>query len=120
MARKVDFLRHIVNRVLAESRLSPQLIDDVRKRIGYAEERYKFSAFGGDVRRLADFLRSREFDELITVFKSGNALDKLYEILKIARQKYSDIGELVAAIDEAIAKVERQLKGGRGEQGGPG
>jgi hypothetical protein len=110
MARKIDFLRHIVNRVLAESKLSPQLIDDVRKRIGYAEERYKFSAFGGDVRRLADFLRSREFDELITVFKSGNAVDKLYEILRIAREKYSDVAELVPAIDEALAKVEKAMK----------
>ena len=107
MARKIDFLRHIVNRVLAESKLSPQLIEDVRKRIGYAEEKYKFSAFGGDVRKLADYLKSREFDELVTVFKSGNALDKLVEILKIAREKYSDLEDVVAAIDEAIAKVEK-------------
>ncbi len=107
MARKIDFLRHIVNRVLAESKLSPQLIEDVRKRIGYAEEKYKFSAFGGDVRKLAEYLRSKDFDELITVFKSGNALPKLAEILKIAREKYSDIGELVKAIDEALNKVRK-------------
>ncbi len=110
MAKKVDFLRHIVNRILAESKLSPQLIDDIRKRIAYAEERYKFSAFGGDVRRLADYLRSKDFDELITVFKSGNALPKLKEILEVARQKYADYNEVVAAIDDAMARVEKLLK----------
>ena len=117
MAKKIDFLRHIVNRVLAESGLSPQLIDDVRKRIAYAEERYKFSAFGGDVKRLADYLRSREFDELITVFKSGNALQKLKEILEIAKQKYSDISEVVAAIEDALKRVEKAMAEASKEQG---
>ncbi len=104
--RKPDFLRQIVNRILAEERLTPQLIDEVRKRIGYAEEKYKFSTFGGDVSKLAEYMKSREFDELITVFKSGNALPVLKKILEVAKEKYQGYDELVSVIEEKLKKVE--------------
>ncbi len=103
---KIDFLRHIVNRVLAEANAPRQLVDDVRKLVGRAEDTYKFSVFGGDVRRLADYLRSREFDDLVAVFRSTGSLNLLVTILEKAKQAYSDYDEVVEAIEQRLKELK--------------
>ena len=113
-AKRKDFLRHIVNRVLASPDTPRQLVDDIRRHVGRAEDRYKFHAFGGDVRRLADYLRSRDFDDLINVARSersGKGLEVLKKILEEAKKAYSDIPEVVAAIDERLKQIEELMRG---------
>ena len=111
---KVDFLRHIVNYVLAQKMdVVKQVADDVRKIVEKAENKYNFSAFGGDVKKLVDYLRSPDFDELAKLLKDAGKLDVLEEILKIAREKYKDIPEIVGAIDarlKTIAKAKLEVK----------
>ncbi len=109
---KIDFLRHIVNRVLAEYNLPRQIVEDVRKSIGYAEERYKFSAFGGDPRRLADYLRSRDFDDVVMILRGAKADEVLVKILEEAKKRYSEYREVVEAVEERL----RELRGEVGEK----
>lgn len=111
---KVDFLRHIVNYVLAQKMdIVKQIADDVRKMVEKAENKYNFSAFGGDVKKLADYIRSPDFDELAKFLKDAGKLDVLEEILKMAKEKYRDIPEIVEAIDarlKTIAKAKLEVK----------
>ncbi|NOZ88812.1 MAG: hypothetical protein GXO15_02685 [Crenarchaeota archaeon] len=115
-AKRKDFLRHIVNRVLASPDAPKQIVDDIRRLVGRAEDKYKFHAFGGDVRRLADYIRSREFEDLIMVAKSdrsGKGVEILRRILEEAKKAYSDIPEVVQAIEERL----KQLEAGEAEVG---
>ena len=76
--KKVDFLRHVVNYVLSSRTDIPrQVVDEVRGKVEKAEEKYNFSAFGGDVTELAEYIKSNDFDELIKTLKELEA----YEIL---------------------------------------
>ncbi len=111
-AQRVDFLRHIVNRVLAEHSLPRQVIEDVRKSIGYAEEKYKFSAFGGDPRRLADYLRSRDFDDIVTLLRGAKAEEVIVRILEEVKKRYSDYREVVEAAEARL----RELRGEAAEE----
>jgi hypothetical protein len=107
--RRVDFLRHIVNRVLASLNVPAQYIDDIRRAVGRAEDKYHFDAFSGDVRRLAEYLKSKDFDELIMQVKAENKailLEALRKILEEARKAYSDIPEVVEAIDARLKELE--------------
>ena len=109
MARqRRDFLRHIVNRVLAESTLSRQLVEEIRQQIGRAEDRYRFHSFGGDVRRLADYLESSEFDQLILAARSdktGNGVAVLEAILEEAIREYGDIPEVRRAAEKRLKEL---------------
>ncbi len=112
--KKIDFLRHIVNYVLASKiDIAKQVADDVRKMVEKAEEKYKFSAFGGDVKRLVDYLRSPDFDELVKFLRDAGKIDLLDEILRLAKEKYKNIPEIVEAIDarlKALGKEKEELK----------
>ncbi|GEM_PF-722473 len=113
MPARKDFLRHIVNRVLANSNLPRQVIDDIRRMVGRAEDKYKFHAFGGDVRNLAEYLKSPEFNDLVSFLKNvrvekgeEHPIEVLKKILLEAREAYRDIPEVVAAIDEKLKELE--------------
>ncbi len=106
--RKIDFLRQIVNRVLVEEqKLPPQLVDDIRKQVAQAEDKYGFSAFGGDVAKLAEYLKSKDFDNLIASFKAVDALHVLEKILLKAKEYYKDYSEIVEAIDKRLDEIKR-------------
>ncbi|ABM81062.1 hypothetical protein [Hyperthermus butylicus] len=111
--KRIDFLRHIVNRILASPDAPRQYVDDIRKMIGRAEDKYRFNVFGGDVRRLADYLHSKDFDDLLTLVKtdkSGEALRILKKILEEARKAYSDIPEVIEAIEARLREIEKGEK----------
>jgi len=118
MPARKDFMRHIVNRVLASSKLPRQVVDDIRRAVGRAEDKYKFHAFGGDVRRLADYLRSRDFDDLVQLVRSVRTekgeeptIEVLKRILLEAREAYKDIPEVVEAINERLKELEAEEAG---------
>lgn len=106
--KPLDFLRQIVNPILAKysARLPRQVIDDIRRSIGRAEDRYKFSSYGGDISKLADYLRSRDFDEVISIVKGVDAMNILVEILETAKDAYKEYLEVVKAIEERIEELK--------------
>ncbi len=105
-----DFLRQIVNPTLLEFEIPVQVLSEIRKKLEAAENKYNFSAFGGDVRRLADFLRSPLWQEIVSLFESADALPALIKILERAKEAYKDYPEVVQAIEEALKNI--QQKGG--------
>ncbi len=112
MARQ-DFLRHIVNVKLSEySKKNKSLVpvlDEIRKLLSSAEEQYGFSIYGGRVENLARYLRSSDFDLVISTLKSANALDILVDILREVIDKYSDVAEVVEAARERIESIEKGI-----------
>jgi len=91
-------------------------IDEVRKLIFEAENKYRFSIYNGDPSNLAAYLMSEDFKLVLNIFESANSLDILEEILLEARKKYSDIITVVNAI-EAVIKI---LRSRRGKDNAPG
>jgi len=105
--KKTDFLRHIVNYVLSSRTDIPrQVVDEVRSKVEKAEEKYNFSAFGGNIVKLADYIKSSDFNDLIKTLKTFGYLQVLIDILKLAKEKYSDIPEIVNAIEERLKTIE--------------
>ncbi|MCE4612605.1 MAG: hypothetical protein F7C07_02085 [Desulfurococcales archaeon] len=93
-----DFLRHIVNRVLALNinKIPRGLADDVRTSIGRAEDKYKFSLISGDPMRLLDYFKSEEWWDLVDMVKNTNLTWLLEQVLKELADKYSSSCEPVA------------------------
>jgi len=111
--RYPDFLRHIVNSKLAEyshSKGIAGIIDEVRKMIAKAEEKYNFSSFGGNPENLAKYLKSNDFKLVISLFKSVNKLDVLEEILIETKKSYAELPSVVKAIDEVLPSLNIEEK----------
>lgn len=108
-----DFLRHIVNTKLSEySKTRRHLIpvlDEVRKLIASAEDQYGFSIYGGKLENLANYLNSSDFDLVINILKSANALDILEDILGTIMEKYSDTETVVEAARKRLEEIRKGL-----------
>ncbi|MEM1873554.1 MAG: hypothetical protein QXS85_02280 [Acidilobaceae archaeon] len=100
---RLDFLRHIFNATLVEKsweKLPPTVvIEELKKRMARAEDKFKFSIYGGDPRRLVDFLDSDEWREIVNYAKSMDALWILEEALKKLEREYE------ASCPDVAAKV---------------
>jgi hypothetical protein len=90
-ARK-DFLRQIVNKVISESsgKISASVMEDLKVRFTRAEDKFSFSAFGGDPRRIADFLSSEEWADIVEYAKNVNVTWLLEAILKKLAEEYKE------------------------------
>ena len=112
MSRK-DFLRHIVNTILSEySRRRKDLIgvlDEVRKLIASAEDKYNFSIYGGDPSNLAKYIESSDFDLVVNVLKSAKALDVLEQILEKTIESYSDYPELIEVLEKKLNELRKGI-----------
>ncbi len=111
--RYPDFLRHIVNSKLAEysnNKSVASIIDEVRKMIAKAEEKYNFSSFGGNPENLAKYLKSADFKLVVSLFKSASKLDVLKEILTETKKLYSELPSVVKAIDEVLPSLAGEEK----------
>jgi len=62
-----DFLRQIVNPTLIEFDISQQLLNEIRKKLERAENKFKFSAFDGDPKGLAEFFKSSDWKEVVMI-----------------------------------------------------
>lgn len=105
----IDFLRHIVNPIVnnhVERGLSPKVANELKKAIAAMETKYRFDVFSGNILNLAFFLKSADFDDLVSTFKAFNAESVLVEILEKARQAYSGVQEVVEAVNLALSKLE--------------
>jgi hypothetical protein len=87
-----DFLRQIVNKVISESsgRISASVMEDLKVRFARAEDKFSFSAFGGDPRRIADFLSSEEWADIVEYAKNVNVTWLLEAILKKLAEEYKE------------------------------
>jgi hypothetical protein len=87
-----DFLRHIVNKVISESsgKISASVMEDLKVRFARAEDKFSFSVFGGDPRRIADFLSSEEWADIVEYARNVNVTWLLEAILKKLVEEYKD------------------------------
>ncbi|BCU68519.1 hypothetical protein HS7_19560 [Sulfolobales archaeon HS-7] len=99
---QLDFLRHIVTRVLKPSALDQKKIDEARKLLSKAESKYKFSSFGGNPKNLIEYLNSPDFIELVLVIGTDTAT----KLLDAIEESYSD-PEIVST----ARKLKEELKG---------
>ncbi|MCY0882726.1 MAG: hypothetical protein OWQ50_02725 [Acidianus infernus] len=76
-----DFLRHIANKVLTPNTLDPKRLDEVRKLLGEAENKYNFSSYGGNPKKLVDYLLSPDFTELVFIIVIDLTKKLLEEII---------------------------------------
>ncbi|MCE4601834.1 MAG: hypothetical protein F7B18_01480 [Desulfurococcales archaeon] len=104
-----DFLRHIVNRVLADyaEKVPSNVIDDIRKHIGRAEDRYRFTIFGGDPRKLAEYLDSEEWSDLMEYLKNLHMEWILKAVLeKLAEEYRQSCPQIASKAIDSISKME--------------
>ncbi len=108
--RYPDFLRHIVNPKLStymkKHRIPANLVDEIKKNLIEAENKYGFSSFGGNPEKLRDYLNSSDFKLLISIFRSGKILNLLEEILQETREKYYDLKLVVETIEKILRELE--------------
>ncbi|MGC9210191.1 MAG: hypothetical protein ACP5FT_02870 [Acidilobus sp.] len=141
---KRDFLRHIAMPRIAEALVSVDLgkavevkntgtydvkqlnariagiLNDIKKRLASAEVSYSFSIYNGRPERLAQYLSSPEWDELmryvISELKDApQALEfvvgVIKDILNLTKQGYKDACGLVSeAADKALLRIDEMLK----------
>lgn len=123
-----DFIRQIANRVLAESagKISISILGDLKERLVRGEDKYGFSAYGGDPARIIEYLESDDWASLVDYARNLHVewvLEKLMlelareysedcsEVAKIALKRAEEIrakGPLQEAL--SIEKAERLLK----------
>lgn len=116
---KIDFLRHIVNPILSEyselwrervegAKSLMQVIDEVRQLFYRAEDAYCFGIYGGDLRGLAKYLLSKDFDIVISVLKSAKATEIAEKILEEAIKKYSEYPVVIEACKRRLSELRSQ------------
>lgn len=106
----MDFLRHIANPVINRhvelKTIKLREAVELKKALSQAEEKFKFSVYNGEPGNLANFLKSKDFEDLLRAFKSYNALHVLVEILEKAAEAYRDIGQLHQALVQALNSIK--------------
>jgi hypothetical protein len=65
-------------------------MEDLKVRFARAEDKFSFSAFGGDPRRIADFLSSEEWADIVEYAKNVNVTWLLEAILKKLAEEYKE------------------------------
>jgi len=108
---KRDFLRQIVNKVISESsgRISINVMEDLKVKFARAEDKFGFSVFGGDPRRVADFLSSEDWADIVEYARNVNVLWLLEAILRRLAEEYRDECSVVA--DKALEALDSLGKG---------
>ncbi len=105
MNKKPDFLRQIVNVVMAERGVSPKSIDEVRKILWETENKFKFSSFDSPrpEEGLKKFIESEYFSDFVNLLKQEK--DVLLEIGKRLGAFYGeDLAKLYLRRAEEIIK----------------
>ncbi|GAB6147765.1 hypothetical protein [Stetteria hydrogenophila] len=110
-----DFLRHIANPIISRysGKLPLPVMDEVKKRLARAEDKYRFSIYNGDPSRIASYLDSEDFLDLAKYLKAVNNEWILEEILKALAEEYAEECPKVA---EKAREAAGKLKEGRLER----
>ena len=105
-----DFLRHIANKVISENtaKIPLPVINDIRKALGRAEDKYKFSIFGGNPLTLKDYLSSQEFQDLVELLRVHNLTWVIEKILEGLLEEYREsCPEVAEAAKRALEEIRR-------------
>jgi len=102
-----DFLRHIVSKVLTPVSLDMKKLDEAQKLLAKAESKYGFSSYGGDPEKLANYILSPDFINLVLII----GVDLSKKLLYLTRDNYSS-----PKIKEAVQKMLEELDGYSGEE----
>ena len=113
-----DFLRHIampaISRIAGE--FPPSVIEDAKKWLSNAENKYRFSIYGGDPKRVIEYLYSEDWRDFVTSLKGSNAERIAEEILRALVEAYKEECPEVAG---AASRALESLAGGdSGDEGG--
>ncbi len=104
-----DFTRHIVNKILAEAieKIPASAMSELRKRFGRAEDKYRFTIYGGNVLKLIDFFRSSDWRDLVDYAKKMNVEWIIKKILEETIREYSyECPEVAEAARLELSKLE--------------
>jgi hypothetical protein len=85
-------------------------MEDLKVRFARAEDKFSFSAFGGDPRRIADFLSSEEWADIVEYSRNVNVTWLLEAILKKLAEEYKDDCPPIAS--KALETLNSLSKGG--------
>jgi hypothetical protein len=85
-------------------------MEDLKVRFARAEDKFSFSAFGGDPRRIADFLSSEEWTDIVEYAKNVNVTWLLEAILKKLAEEYKEDCPPIA--NKALETLNSLSKGG--------
>jgi len=108
-----DFLRHIAMPVIAEqaSRYPPPVIEDAKKWLANAENKYRFSIYGGDPRRIAEFLASEDWSDFVASLRGSKAEDLAVAILERLIREYGEgCPEVAEAAQRALERLRRGVE----------
>ncbi|AFZ70244.1 hypothetical protein Calag_0478 [Caldisphaera lagunensis DSM 15908] len=103
-----DFMRNIVNIVVSEysGKISSNVVEDIKKRLGYAEAKYKFSIYGGNPLKIIDYLKSEDWNDLVSYVKSIHVEDLLKSILERLYNEYKnncqEVSEFAKNLSESL------------------
>ncbi len=113
-----DFIRHIVNHVLAEvaDKIPVSVFNDIRAGFSRAEDKYRFALFGGDPRRILEFLESDDWRDLVDYAKNMNVDWVLVKILEALHEAYKTECPPVAAKARELAETLKRQKEERAKQ----
>ena len=102
-----DFLRHIASSVIGDyaEKLPANVIDDIRSRLGRAEDKYRFTIYGGDPGKLVDYFKSNEWADLVEYVQNIHAEGLLKTILRNLAEEYRNACPSVA--EEASRILEK-------------
>jgi hypothetical protein len=82
-------------------------LDEAQKLLAKAESKYGFSSYGGDPEKLANYILSPDFINLVLII----GVDLSKKLLYLTRDNYSS-----PKIKEAVQKMLEELDGYSGEE----
>ncbi|MCS7107146.1 MAG: hypothetical protein NZ902_03470 [Acidilobaceae archaeon] len=114
-AARKDFLRHIVNRVLMDyaHKMPARVLEDIKERIGRGEDKYNFSVYGGDPGRIAEYLSSEEWFDLVKYVRSIGMTGVLEDILKALAEEYRECPQIASKARELVGTLGGKLEAPR-------
>jgi hypothetical protein len=96
-----------VSKVLTPVSLDMKKLDEAQKLLAKAESKYGFSSYGGDPEKLANYILSPDFINLVLII----GVDLSKKLLYLTRDNYSS-----SKIKEAVQKMLEELDGYSGEE----
>jgi len=96
-----------VSKVLTPVSLDMKKLDEAQKLLAKAESKYGFSSYGGDPEKLANYILSPDFINLVLII----GVDLSKKLLYLTRDNYSS-----PKIKEAVQKMLEELDGYSGEE----
>ena len=97
-----DFLRHVASKILTPVSLDMRRLDEAQKLLAKAESKYGFSSYGGNPEKLANFLLSPDFINLIFII----GVDLTRKLLETVYENYSS-----QKVKDAAKKILDELDG---------